>query len=89
MNPNPILTMVDDLLGDALQFIRSDEPEKAAWRIVDAAGLLNQVVPVGTIGLSEPTGRGFQVYYVEVDSDSEARDREEARESEAQGEANA
>lgn len=53
------------LLREAAGLIDSGDPAKALWRVVDAAGMLSDVLDAWKkrdhIGAGIPTGRGYQI----------------------------
>jgi hypothetical protein len=63
------------LIGEALPLLKHGQPERALWRLVDAAGLVAEGIkrtageaPVS--GVDDVTGRGFRLV-VEATNDSE------------------
>ena len=55
-------TDVIHMVREALLMLEGDQPDRAVWRLVDAAGMLGKVHHGS--GWSEPTGRFFQVVEV-------------------------
>jgi hypothetical protein len=48
------------LIEGAMNSFKLNAPDKAMWKLVDAAGILSKVFP-GQIGDVTPTGMGFQI----------------------------
>lgn len=50
------------LVREALTALELDDPERAFWRLIDAAGLIRRdcfINPMGIGTKDQPTGRGF------------------------------
>jgi len=52
-------------LETAIALLKNGEPERAVWRIADAAGKLREKMEAqkvtNLVGLTEPTGMGFSL----------------------------
>lgn len=52
------------LIAEATPLLKHGQPDRAAWRLADAAGLASEVAqevgaPAPLAGIDEPTGMGF------------------------------